>query len=143
MFCKNCGAELGDGSVFCNKCGANQQVQEVGQQYGTQPVMVVKAKVPGRGLGISSMVLGIIGLVYAVAAIVSANAAKEMVEYYGERYPASDTTAFLVFMILPILSLCFAPSAIKQGYKNGVSYSGLIMGIIGLIGYLIAFAIAP
>ena len=48
MFCNKCGANIADGSSFCPSCGAN---------FGAPGT---PAKVPGTGLAIASMVLGII-----------------------------------------------------------------------------------
>ena len=138
MFCKNCGAELGDGSVFCNKCGANQQAQGVGQQHGTQPVMVVKQKIPGRGLGIASMVLGVLSLLFAFYVVNVACFEAEAVRRYGPDYAVNYAPLFLMFMVTPILSLFFGLGAFKQGYRNGVCNSGFIMGVIGLAGHVIA-----
>ena len=56
-FCRNCGTQYIDGSVACPRCGA---------PTGMQPPMpympYVKPKVPGKGFGITAMVLGIVGL---------------------------------------------------------------------------------
>ena len=64
-FCGNCGATQPDNIAFCANCGAPlQQPAQPHQPMDTQPqqVMYVKPKIPGRGFGISGMVLGIIGL---------------------------------------------------------------------------------
>ncbi len=56
MFCKNCGAECADGVKFCEKCGTAMD----------QPVYqtpVANNSFPGKGMGIASMVLGIVALV--------------------------------------------------------------------------------
>ena len=58
--CIRCGAQLEDAAQFCGNCGAQQNVQSVYQQ----PVYAANVKVPGKGMGIASMVLGIISLVF-------------------------------------------------------------------------------
>lgn len=63
--CIRCGAQLADGMQFCGNCGAQQTEQPVYQQpVYQQPAHQVSAKVPGRGMGVASMVLGIISLVF-------------------------------------------------------------------------------
>ena len=37
MFCKNCGAELPDGSTFCSNCGANLSGEASGTEAGNAP----------------------------------------------------------------------------------------------------------
>ncbi|MBP3706753.1 MAG: DUF4190 domain-containing protein [Clostridia bacterium] len=73
MFCVNCGSENQEGTKFCIKCGAPiEQQQQVTAQPPIQPPvqqpmyqqpMYQQPMVPGKGLGIASMVLGILSLV--------------------------------------------------------------------------------
>ena len=79
MFCPKCGAQNDANQQVCETCGCPlndapqqpaqptyqqpvQPVPPVYQQPGQQVVMV-KPSVPGKGLGIASMVLGIIAIV--------------------------------------------------------------------------------
>lgn len=79
MFCRNCGANNADNAAFCVNCGATlnaeqpvqqpvyqQPVQQpVYQQPVQQPVYqqpVRNVPVPGKGMGIAGMILGIISL---------------------------------------------------------------------------------
>ena len=132
-FCKNCGAQLTGTERFCNNCGT-PMVSSV------QEVVYVKAKVPGRGFGISSMVLGIIGLVYSVYVTFAAVVLQELVDLYDGSSEGIGVTLIpiLMYSVLSILSVCFAPAAMKRGYKNGVSVSGMVMGVLGMIGYIIS-----
>lgn len=134
-FCRQCGTEIPNEAVFCNNCGA--PVNSV------QPLVYVKPKVPGRGFGISSMVLGIIGLVYSfMFSVGMPSMIEELASESVSVGPESFLPSIIMLAVMPVLSLCFSPAAIKRGYKNGVSISGLIMGAIALIGYIyIAFVI--
>ena len=138
-FCQNCGTQVSDGAAFCANCGTpvaaasqaavNQPaVNQPVFQPIAQPVVMVKPKAPGRGFGISSMVLGIIGLIYGFILLINAY------DISTEQLPI-----IFIYSSLPILSLCFAPAAFKRGYRNGVSISGLFMGIIGAAFFLFAF----
>jgi len=134
-FCRQCGTEMPNEATFCSNCG---------MPVGTiQPLVYVKTKVPGRGFGISSMVLGIIGFVYSFLYSITISSMLEEFENSPlSMNPKSILPAIIMLAVLPVLSLCFSPVAIKRGYKNGVSISGLIMGVLALIGYIyIAFVI--
>ena len=70
MFCKNCGSQLPDGVAFCTACGTPVPVAPQAPVM-PQPPMAPQAPVnpyaqpivPGKGLGVASMVLGIVSLV--------------------------------------------------------------------------------
>lgn len=55
MICRNCGTDCPNGTPVCPRCGAQLMAPTPG--YYPQP------QVPGKGMGIASMVLGIISLV--------------------------------------------------------------------------------
>ena len=80
MFCPNCGGNVPNGNAFCPNCGANVQQQQQQQQqqsyqqpYQQQPYQQPYqapnpgyrppvSDVPGKGLAIAGMVLGIVSL---------------------------------------------------------------------------------
>ena len=144
-FCQKCGNQIPDGTAFCANCGAPVAAasQPTVNQPVVQPIVMVKPKIPGRGLGISSMVLGIIGLLYAFSLAVQLPVALDQldsVSRWVDTSPAYETfiPLILITSVMSILSLCFAPAAIKRGYKNGISISGLVMGLIGVLCFAIA-----
>ena len=68
MFCKNCGAELPEGSRFCTSCGCDQTVNPVVGQYNA----AAHGERPSTYLLLSILVtifccvpFGIVGIVYA------------------------------------------------------------------------------
>jgi len=67
-FCTNCGTQMEDTVKFCPNCGtpnnASDAQPQAPMQNGYQQVIYQKPKRPGKGLGIASLVLSIIGLVY-------------------------------------------------------------------------------
>jgi len=109
---------------------------------------------PGRGFGIASMVLGIIGAVYgftAVMAAISLFSVRDSLQSIGYGldfvYESAMSSAVLgvitecVFVgVLAILACVFSVVALKKGYKTGVSKSGLVLGIVSA-GLLIAAAV--
>ena len=68
-------------------------------------------KIPGKGLAIASLVLGII----AVA-----------LWFFG--YSA------IISVVLGIIGIILASSAKKKGFDGGVRTAGLVLSIIGLVG---------
>ncbi|MBR6502179.1 MAG: zinc ribbon domain-containing protein [Clostridia bacterium] len=148
-FCRNCGTQYIDGSVVCPRCGAPTGVQQPPMPY----MPYVKPKVPGKGFGITAMVLGIIGLFYGMyllfATIVAAEAYSSY-SYYGGYYSygaagvlsSALVVTVVIFSSLSIMAIAFGSAAKNRGYRNGVSTSGVVMGVIGLIAYLIAILVA-
>lgn len=166
-YCRECGAQLTEQAKFCTKCGVptgninqeeqsqsqqnqeqSSQAQQGQQQQQQQPVVqYVKQKIPGRGFGIASMVLGIIGLVYSISSLDTATEIANNFgnDYFGMYYDIAfgigAIIGILIFSVLSILALIFSGSARKRGYRNGVSTSGLVMGIIGVVFYFISVMI--
>lgn len=73
-------------------------------------VPYAKPAVPGKGLAIASMVLGILGVVNATGFL-------------------SVGTFSFVFSLLALIFGCVAR---KKGYRQGMSTAGIVLGIIGL-----------
>ena len=63
MVCKNCGAMCRDDARFCNTCGTTFAPVMGAPMAAPMGYPVVAPKVPGKGLGITGMVLGIISLI--------------------------------------------------------------------------------
>lgn len=96
-----------------------QFVQPV-QPMQFQPVKPVRR---GRGLGIASMVIGIIAIVYSFPVAFSVLAV-----------PTEALVPMAIFMgILGIISLVFGIVSICMGYKKGQSISGVVMSSLALL----------
>lgn len=145
-FCPNCGTANADEVQFCTNCGASvaaqpaAPVQPVYQQPATPPVyMAAKPKIPGRGMGIAGMVLGIIGIVYAVIFFI------DVLRLSGYRISSyfleEAIPTIIVFSALGILATAFGATARKKGYVCGVSASGLVLGIVSLAFYVLSVII--
>lgn len=139
-YCNNCGTQVSENAKFCENCG-----KSINAQYYTQPqhtqqypqyqyVQYVRPKVPGRGYGISSMILGIIGLLYAFYFVLGTFALMFALRDSGGARGALLIT-MLIFSSLSIMATAFSIAAKNRGYINGISASGSIMGVIGLIIY--------
>ena len=156
-FCSSCGAQMEDTSAFCLQCGA-QRVASTQPPLYPQPVYYVKPRIPGRGFGITSMVLGIIGLAYGLYLLIVSVVIEEVVSISTPTYLyGTDASAFtsafntgmiiglvisyLLYSSLSIMAVCFAIPARKRGYDNNISKSGLVMGAIGIALYVLCIFI--
>ena len=163
-FCPRCGTQLMDNATFCHVCGMtcgttnmpipqNYSPQGAHQAPPAQPAYYIKPKVPGRGFGISSMVLGIVGAFYCFVLMIGMSALSDVMnisnEILGEEFYYSSSaldstiytsmfTAVIMYAIMPLLALIFGFNARKRGYQNGISTSGLILGSLGLVFSLIS-----
>lgn len=148
MFCPKCGTQLSENSAFCHFCGAQlnqQQQQQYQQPQYQQPqyqqpqqfIYVSKPPVPGRGLGIAGMVLGIIGLVYAVYCFFMAIAIADT----NLRNIEPFAIVFIFFAVLSILGISLAGAGRNKGYINGISTSGIVTSAIGLFLYFVSILI--
>ncbi|MBE6714825.1 MAG: hypothetical protein E7575_06030 [Ruminococcaceae bacterium] len=91
-----------------------------------------KPVIPGRGQGIASMVLGIIGLVFSMDFLLIA------IDLQGNSHP-DDVFVVMLFSTFSILAIVLALGARRQGYINGVSVSGIVMGSISALFYFITW----
>ena len=111
-YCKNCGSLNNDGVQYCASCGAPMQAAQ--PQQPSYPVnnyqQPVQQTVPGKGLGITSMVLGIISLVLFCIWYISIPCA-----------------------IVGIILGCISKSHAKAvGMKNGMATAGVICSAIAI-----------
>lgn len=147
-FCTNCGTEVADNVNFCPSCGTNltapvQPVQQVYQQpVYQQPVYQqvvqapqarpVKTPVRGRGFGIASLVLGIIGFVFCLIVLIIA---LSMISTY--RFSSSWTglgylgAVIAIYVSTPpvLLSLIFSIIGMAKGYKRQ-AIAGLVLSVL-------------
>ena len=150
MFCKFCGSSIADNSQFCAVCGGrvNAPVVNPTPVY-TPPAPVnyvpvpqpAKPKVPGRGFGITSMIMGIAALYYFVVYPYFMLAFLSIDLPYA--LPGFDSfmlvtflTTMILYSALPILGIVFSNIAHKRGYINNISRSGRIMSIISLVAFI-------
>lgn len=106
MICQNCGNELPEGSAVCMVCGNEVVVPEQ-----------VKAAVPGKTLGIVSLVLGILSILGTCCSC------------FGLPFPiAGAITGFMAMK-----------QAKEAGEKNTFALIGLIASIVGFVGIIVMY----
>ena len=161
-YCPICGNAAQENDTICKACGnafAPQQSQYQQPMYQQPPYQqppyqqppypqqqpynqapqyypyqaYQKVKIPGRGFGITSMIMGILSLVYSTP-LMSLLSIPEFENFRFDDIVANSAFCVLAFYvsIFVILGLIFGFNALSRGYKNNVSKSGLIMSGIAI-----------
>lgn len=120
-YCRNCGTFLNHNGAFCERCGAP-----------TNPQTDPRPKVQGRGLAIASMVLGIIGMVCAVAFFFGA---LSMIELDLESSPVLFIA--ILYSALSVLALIFSAISKSRGNNQSFQKTGFALGLAGAIIFFI------
>ena len=173
-FCVHCGANLTQAPAQAAKSAHQMPVQPPAQfqippdhympntkyvyTYGPQAtpggpqIVYVKTKLRGRGFGVTSIILGIIGLLFVFPLMLSVEEFLRTVanlmnyENLGVQIPdynavlQSCVGAVVVYGVIPLLALIFGICSRVRGYKNGISMLGMVTGFIGI--FLIVIELA-
>ena len=126
--CVNCGSLIMDDGQFCDKCGAKQNEQfeqqpmqqPVQQTVYQQVIRVPQPQLPGKGMGVAAMVLGIISLVIFCFAYIS--------------LPCS--------ILGVVLGAVSRSKAQKANMKNGMANAGVVCSCIALGLWLLLIVLA-
>lgn len=137
-FCTQCGAPLEQEAAFCTNCGQalTEPAPEPAAPAPAAPTVTLcpppppKPKVPGRGIGIASMVLGILSA-FTAGSVISETV--DTLIYFPAFFSWGEAVAdTLTFSVMALLALIFSFSARKKQYHNAISTTGLTLGILGL-----------
>ncbi len=114
MLCSRCGYQNAPGTSFCAKCGAPLNAAPSQPMYQQpmyqQPMYQPPQSKPGNGLGIASMIIGIVSLVFFCYIYLSIPAA-------------------IVSVILGGVGLSKSK---RFGMKNGMAVAGIVCSCIAL-----------
>lgn len=124
-FCSNCGKELKDGADICLNCGV----------LINKDVKLKKNKVPGRGLSIAGMILGILAVLIALGCV------SEIFEYgYLEYYYSTSEliTDLFVYFAISITGLILSIVGFNKT-KSGFNISGIILNSVANLVNIILF----
>ena len=128
--CPECSKEISDKALSCPNCGYPLSI------YQNSANFYIKKKLPGRGLGIAGMILGIFGVVYSPIIFMS------IFRMGTNVIIKQDINIMGVYVaIFGILALSFGFVSRGKGYKHGQSAAAVIMGFITVI-FCIAIIIA-
>ncbi len=122
MKCTACNAELSADAKFCTSCGAK-----------IEALPPVRDHNPGIGLGVTSFVLGLLGLLIAIIMYCVCICAVWIT--FGISYIFSFfVQGILVFMSVAALILGIIAIYVsrRKGFKNGLGVSGIVLGATGI-----------
>lgn len=130
MICKYCGADLQEGAATCASCGAAVEgvSAEVVTEEATEVVVPQKNTKAGKGLGIASLILGILSVPGIGGAVCCA-----CLGGFG------SILTSIVSIVLGILSISKAK---KEGVKSSpLAIIGIVLSAIALLGIIIAIIV--
>lgn len=128
VLCPECKKEVSEKAATCPHCGYPLNVSAQGQP-SIQTSAVQKHKIPGRGFGITSMVLGIISIVY-IPFLIGKTLQIPAEVLLG--FEASPFELLLVISVIAIPALVFGVLSLCRKYK-GPAWAGTILSIISLL----------
>jgi len=136
MFCKHCGANLNENVNFCSACGHSLVESNNSTSANTK----------GKGKAISSMVLGIIAIIWAFFALLALPTIPSLVEELLLEDPDAILPALVGgFIGFNLISLPTAIPGLALGvsskYKSGMRTSGIILCSLSLLVALISFVL--
>lgn len=133
-YCMNCGHPVEENADVCLNCGVLIHKENVSNNS--------KIKVPGQGMGIASMILGIIAAMWTLITLLAVGNL-DLTSSLGYDHTMVEAVAyaigFTLFSLTPsILGLVFGTISSKQR-KSVFNLSGIILNSISLFITLIVF----
>lgn len=135
-FCPNCGKKIIEGADVCLGCGKFLSKKTVKTQ--------VSEKTFNKGFGVTSMILGIVSVIWSLSMLISIEQAIEELKvemYYnsGFIYMFFFFIGYTLLSLTPaILGMIFGIKQIKKE-QTGFATSGIITSFISLIACLFVF----
>ena len=136
MFCENCGKKLNKKQKFCTNCGKSLETT------------VESKKVPGKGISIAGMILGIVAIVWTSFELISSPNIFDALNEIAYKSNPYINLSFLHFwfafgytILALIPSLVGLPLSIVGCVKqrSGNNITGLILNSIALFASLTVF----
>jgi len=123
MYCSNCGKKIDEKAIICIHCGCS-----------------IEKNIPKKsiGKGIASMVLGIIGLFFALCAFANLSDLYEIATESLSYQIGYAIGTVLVQGILAIIAICLSVSERKNA-KNGFNTAGFWLSIATFVIMAIQF----
>ena len=136
MYCSNCGNKIDKEGIFCANCGTPINTPAQPQ------VVYYKQRVPGNGLSIAGMVLGIVGFVFALLYVLSFSSNAYLLErsIYRRYIFAYAFGTVLIPLALSATGLPLSICGLLKN-KNGKNISGIILNSLTLLIQFILFLV--
>lgn len=126
MYCSNCGNKVDEKAYICVNCGVILQKERIS----------VQKKERGNGLGIASMILGILSTFLCLSTFLVDISEVGMYTKLVDRFYYAVGFNFIQ-IILTIISLCLGLSS----KKNGFSKAGVVLSFISIFLVITEFVI--
>lgn len=121
-FCSNCGKPVDEKAVICVNCGVPLTDITNLNQTGQQKY--------GKGKGIASLILGIVGFLYALLAFAAVSELEYELIATTTGYRFGYAIGFILIQsIFAIISLCLALVE-RKNEKNGFNTAGFVLSIL-------------
>lgn len=141
--CPHCNSVIADYEGVCPYCGnCTSQPYQQGyymppQQYINYAAPVpVRRGTPGKGIGIASMILGIVGIVFCAFVLLF------MMIAYVSVNPFAALSAGLIFLLVGapavLLSFIFAIAGLAQGYRRH-AVAGFVLSFVCIVIIVVYF----
>ncbi len=127
MICKACNAENKDGALFCANCGATLEQESVVVEATEVAPEIEVATDPGKGLGITALILGIAGLVLATLCACGCSCTLPIASIIP------SGVGFILSVVGMILGIVASKKSKAAGCKNTMATIGMILGIVGVV----------
>lgn len=115
-FCSNCGKELKENADICLNCGV----------MVNKNTNLNKVKVPGKGLSIAGMILGIFAILVAIGSI------SELFEYDYYYSNAEMIADMVMYFAVSITGVILSIVGFNKN-KNGFNISGITLNSIAIL----------
>lgn len=121
--CPECGKSISEKAFYCPSCGYPLN------ENAASTSVLIKKKMPGKGLGIAGMVMGILGVVYSPLTLISTSGINISTD---ATFAPGCIVMAIYIAVFGILALAFGFASRAKRYKKGQSMSAIIMGFITL-----------
>ena len=138
-FCSNCGKEVNENADVCLKCGVmiKKDNIESSNNLNYNQNITPKVRVPGKGMSIAGMVLGIVAVSWVFIKLlqignIERDLSLNIFSYYTSSAIIGYAIGYTIFSLVPsIIGLVLSTLGMKK-HKSNSNVAGVLLNIIAL-----------